>query len=137
MSDLLNVLPDFPVSTYSHIIPSLERNSITTVDLLSLGFADVARKAQIPPSDAKKLCAAVLGALQQDLGLRAENTSGDALKAGDGRAKDRKEDDGVLGGNVTAEDTAWRVITSGDSRLDDVLGGGIPTGYISEFVGER
>ena len=104
MTDLAQILPNFPTSDYVRLIPPLERAHVTTSDLITQNVAEIAKRARLPLLDLKRLCDAVLQALQSDL----------------------KE-------NVFTPKT----ISTLDGTLDDALGGGIPTGYITEVVGER
>lgn len=123
MTDLSTVLPDFPTQPYIHLIPSLERNHVTTADLLTLDCVEIAKRAQVPLLDLKRLCNAVLQALQTDLGL---------CKSKDGvssTAKLRRTGKELL--------NRWSTISTLDDGLDQALGGGIPSGYITEITGER
>jgi len=55
MTNLLIVLPEFDVKPFTHILPSLEKALISTADLLTLEAVDVAKRAQVPPGEVKKL----------------------------------------------------------------------------------
>lgn len=117
MTDLLHVLPDFETAKYSHLIPSLDKAHITTSDLLTLDAADVAKRAQLPPAEVAKLTEAVLQTLQKDVGVPHSSES-----------------------NATLQDSGlreWQIISTLDDKLDLALGGGIPTGYMTEITGER
>jgi len=59
MTNLLSVLPDFDIQPYAHILPSLEKALISTADLLTLDALDVAKRAQVPPGDGRRLAIAV------------------------------------------------------------------------------
>lgn len=119
MTDLINVLPDFPTSSYSHLLPSLNRKLITTSDLLSLDASDIAKRAQLPPVEVAKLSAAILEALHNQLGVGGpEDDTGSNTKHG-------------------PQECEAASISTLDESLDNVLGGGIPTGYLTEFTGER
>lgn len=122
MTDLSLVLPAFPTAQHRHLIPSLEKNLVTTTDLLTLDAVEIAKRAHLPVLDVKRLCNAVLRALQDDLGL------GDATSA-DSKSQLRKS------GNDLVQQ--WSTISTLDDRIDAALGGGIPTGYITELTGER
>jgi DNA repair protein RAD57 len=63
MTDISIVLPDFQTAPYAHLITPLERAGITTGELLCAQPADIARKAQVPPTAAAKLIDAVIEAL--------------------------------------------------------------------------
>src|SRR6266480_7288789 len=119
MTDLINVLPDFPTSSYSHLLPSLSRNLITTSDLLTLDASDIAKRAQLPPVEVAKLSYAILGALRSQLGSGGLKDDAEATE---------------LNGLQTCEAAS---ISTLDESIDNVLGGGIPTGYLTELTGER
>lgn len=127
MTNLLVVLPDFDLAPYTHILPSLEKALIATADLLALDAFDIAKRAQVPPGEVKKLADAVLSALHDDIASacptrRDEKTSGDAW-----------------GGLGTGKDLIdrWSTISTLDDGLDAALGGGIARGNLTEIVGER
>lgn len=116
MTDLLHVLPDFDTRPYTHLLPSLDRALVSTSDLVTLEPADVAKRAQLPPAEVKKLVEAALSALHRQLGFGGEEAPGAAfLSAARG----------------------WPCITTLDEALDAALGGGIPPGYLVEVTGER
>jgi len=121
--DLLQVLPDFDTKPYSHILPSLDKALITTNDLVTLDAADLAKRAQVPLGDLKKLTEAILLALHQQLGFGDEEA----------------HSNGTLSSTFVRKNTAseWNVISTLDDGLDAALGGGIPTGYLIEVTGER
>jgi DNA repair protein RAD57 len=122
MTDLASVLPGFPTQQYVRLLPSLEKNHITTADLLTLDFVEIAKRAQLPLLDLKRLCNAVLEALQNTLGVRA--TSNDALDHAPLRKPGKEFVD------------SWSTISTLDVHLDFALGGGIPSGYVTEVTGE-
>lgn len=55
MTNLLTLLPEFDIKPFTHILPSLERALISTADLLTLDAVDVAKRAQVPPGEVRKL----------------------------------------------------------------------------------
>ncbi|RKF62740.1 DNA repair protein rhp57 [Erysiphe neolycopersici] len=122
MTDLASILPSFPVHKYSHLLPSLERHLVTTVDLLTLDSLDIAKRALLPVLDVKKLCAAVLEAFQVSLGLLEDNSS---------RSKNE-----ILKRTGEQIVNNWSTISVLDDGLDYGLRGGIPTGSITEITGE-
>lgn len=124
MTDLTAVIPDFPTQQYVRLLPSLEKNLITTADLVTLNVAELAKRAQLPLLDLKRLCNAVLEALHVSLGAQ------DAFNEAPGTASSLRK---------TGKDIvdAWNTISTLDDELDLALGGGIPTGYITEVTGER
>ena len=131
MTDLLHTIPDFPTKLYTHLLPSLEKHLITTADLLTLDALEVAKRAQLPLLDVRRLANHVVAILQGHLGL----ATNDAPSCGN--AGEVQVDTGAL--RKTGKETTSRVsiISTLDPALDAVLGGGIPTGYISEITGER
>jgi DNA repair protein RAD57 len=123
MTDLTTVLPGFPSQSYARLLPSLERNHVTTADLVSLDAVEIARRAQLPLPDVRSLSSAVLDALRATLGI------GDAASGAPSSSPLRKPGEDIL--------TSWNTISTLDDQLDLVLGGGIPVGYVTEVVGER
>jgi DNA repair protein RAD57 len=123
MTDLLQVLPDFDAKPFTHLLPSLDKALITANDLLTLDAADVAKRAQLPAEELRKLADAVVHALHQHLGFGAEEAAGTSCLA-------------ALGNPDTAGDE-WTCISTLDAKLDTALGGGIPRGYLVEVTGER
>lgn len=120
MTNLLTVLPDFDVKPFTHLLPSLERALISAADLLTLDALDVAKRAQVPPAEVKKLSEALLAALQADL---------DGLNHVDRNEAPDEASDAANGGLVA--------ISTLDDTLDVALNGGIASGYLTEIVGER
>jgi DNA repair protein RAD57 len=123
MTDLTVVLPSFPTHQYVRLLPSLEKNLVTTADLLTLDCVEIAKRAQLPLLDVKRLCNAVLEALQNSLGIADGN--------------DEARLSSLL--RKTGKDflNSWSTISTLDDGLDRALGGGIPSGYITEVTGER
>ncbi|KAK3315051.1 DNA repair protein RAD57 [Apodospora peruviana] len=119
MTDLVRILPQFPVGQYASLIPALERNALTTSDLLTLDAADIGKRTHLPLLDVRRLCGAVLAALHADLGPRVTQPSGRALKH--------------TPASLSAQ---WQTISTLDAALDHALGGGIPAGYVTEITGE-
>ena len=130
MTDLLNTIPDFPTNSYTHLLPSLERNLITTTDLLTLDALEVARRAQLPLLDVRRLASHVVAILQSRLGLKTHDASS-YPHAGDGHA-----DSASLRKTGKEATTRSNPISTLDPSIDAALGGGIPTGYITEITGE-
>ncbi|KAF2428058.1 P-loop containing nucleoside triphosphate hydrolase protein [Tothia fuscella] len=122
MTDLLQVLVDFPTAQFSHLLPSLDKALITTSDLLTLDPVDVAKRAQLPPKEVFRLVDAILVALRNDLGFAEGGADGN-----DGGVKDVESNFGTK---------EWRCISTLDETIDRTLGGGIPTGYVTEITGE-
>lgn len=123
MTDLTTVLPGFPTHEYVRLLPKLEKNLVTTADLLTLDSLEVAKRAQLPLLIVQRLCNAVLEALQKNLGVIEADNGGQALSTLRKAGKDIVN--------------SWNTISTLDDHLDRALGGGIPTGYIAEVTGER
>lgn len=119
MTDLLQALPDFPTHLYSHLLPSLDKQQVTLSDLLTLDATDIARRAQLPRGEVRKLADVALQELQKQLGLKDGET--ESTTNGFSTAQEREE---------------WRTISTLDDDLDAALGGGFPVRYLSEVVGE-
>jgi DNA repair protein RAD57 len=128
MTDLLSTLPSFPTKPHTHLLPSLEKNHITTTDLLTLDALEIAKRARLPLLDVRRLISAVVDALHRELGVGVRDGDDDGGEVGE-KARLRRSGADVVGG--------WRCISTLDERLDEALGGGVPTGYITEFAGER
>ncbi|KAF5848020.1 hypothetical protein GGP41_009327 [Bipolaris sorokiniana] len=111
MTDLLHVLPDFDATPFSHLLPSLDKALITTNDVLTLDAPTIAKRAQVPSGELRKLADAVVAALHRQLGFGPEEP-----------APTTKHD--------------WACISTLDDELDAALGGGIPRGYLVEVTGE-
>ncbi|KHJ33586.1 putative dna repair protein rad57 [Erysiphe necator] len=123
MTDLGAILPSFPVQKYSHLLPSLEKHLVTTVDLITLDSLDIAKRACLPVLDVKKLCSAVLDAFHFNLGITEDSSTSPGY--------------GILrktGNQIVNNSTK---ISTLDDGLDNGLRGGIPTGSITEITGER
>ena len=131
MADLLHILPSFPTSSHSHLLPSLEKCLITTTDLITIDAIEIAKRAHLPVHDVRGLANAITTALKVDLSIEDQN-----VEIGDEGLKNRT--DGVkLRRSGTELVERWSTISTLDERLDAALGGGIPTGYITEITGER
>ena len=127
MTDLISVVPQLSTSDYSNILPSLERRGITAADLLTLDAVDIAKQAQVPARDVRRLVAALRNALRLQLEPDSgrQNTATPVL-----RSKSLLRSTGV----ELVE--AWAAIGTLDEGLEKALGGGFPTGYLSEVTGE-
>lgn len=135
MTDLLSTLPDFPIKSYTHLIPSLEKNLISTTDLLTLDALEIAKRAQLPILDLRKLANHVTEALHEDLGFQdvgSDSSGNPAVRSSDqiDQAKRCKSS----GREITGQ---WQTISTLDDAFDNALGGGVPVGYVTEITGER
>ena len=134
MTDLLHVLPDFPTNSYTHLIPSLERHHISTTDLLTLDALEIAKRARLPLLDLRRLAHHILCTLQNDLGLEKSNPSEYDVELHAPKPAQVQTALSSAGREVTAQRPT---VSTLDRSLDDAIGGGIPTGYVTEIVGER
>lgn len=136
--DLLSILPDFPIASYEHILPSLERNYITTTDLLTLDTIEIAKRTRVPLTDARRFTEHVIKALHQDVGFEREPPEqNEGLEGGD-----RADIASTVGPKESTsfgklDVSEWSSISTLDPILDEALGGGIPTRYVTEITGER
>ena len=143
MTDISTILPHFPIGQYANLVPALEKHHVVTSDLLTLDIADLGKRTQLPLLDIKRLCNAVVEALHRDLGVAPGSVEGSAsgLKT-DGpdnrqpaKARSPKPNLQLRNSHHTLA-SKWRSISTLDPEMDRALGGGIPTGYISEITGE-
>jgi DNA repair protein RAD57 len=118
MTDLLHILPDFDTKPYTHLLPSLDKALITTNDLLTLDASHVAKRAQVPAGELRKLTDALIPALHHQLGFGAQDVVGNTSWSSNGEA-------------------TWNCISTLDEEVDVAMGGGFPAGYLSEITGER
>lgn len=134
--DLLAVLPDFVIKPYAHILPSLERSKITSVDLITLDTLEIAKRAHVPPADVRRLSARLIEALHADLGVeKTQNRPSD-----DNEPSSSIEPQAVsvsFGPSTKLQPARWNMVSTLDPTMDGLLGGGIPTGYLTEVTGER
>ena len=138
MTDLLHVLPEFSVKNYTHLIPSLEKHLVTTSDLLTLDALEIAKRAQLPILDVKRLINEVISLLHGQLGFDPPNNN-DAQHARTApvTTPTSKRNNAPLYTKGSDLLKTWSTISTLDSALDSALGSGIPTGYITEITGER
>lgn len=133
MTDLPTILPQFSTRPYTHLIPSLDRHGITVTDLLSLDALEIAKRATLPILDLRRLAQDIAQAIQHDLniGVTAHNTSDELFtsSANSGLEKCNRPAKHVL--------KRWNTVSFLDTALDEAIGGGIPTGYVTEITGER
>lgn len=130
MADLREVLPGLDLKPWRHLTYSLEKKNVTTAELISLDPIEIARKCPLPLKEVGRMAAAVTRALQVDLGLLGKVSP--ARTQVDGEEPPRKKV--KLEAKPIHEVEYVKIL---DQRIDDALGGGFPTGSISEIVGER
>lgn len=135
--DLLSILPHISSKPYAHILSSLERNCISTVDLVTLDPLEIAKRARVPLADVHQLCTRVIETLHHDVGLEKQQQH---TYSGDGLLTSSSDGEGGIlqPGPLTRLDLQqWNVISTLSPEVDAVLGGGLPTGYLVEVTGER
>lgn len=130
MTDLADIVPDFPVGQYANLVQVLERHRITTTELLTCHVADIGKRTQLPLLDIKRLADAVVGALHRDLGMSA------SPQPGPGPGPEPQPPRLSLRSSLAQLADGPAVISTLDDHLDTALGGGIPVGYITEITGE-
>lgn len=135
--DLLSVLPGFATKPYAHILPPLERSKLTTVDLITLDTLEVAKRAHVPPADLRRLSARIIEALHADLGFLKDQTTLGPSTADEPSSSINVDAVSFSLGPATKYHPRWNVISTMDVAMDALLGGGIPTGYVTEVTGER
>ena len=129
MTDLLHIIPNFPVNSYEVLIRGLEQHLVTTVDILTLDAVEIHKRTKLGLIDIQRLAAHVTAILQQQLDLRKDNEQQNNSTP---RAEEK-----TLGRTGNDLMQRWSTIGVLDEELDTVLEGGIPTGYITEVTGER
>ena len=67
MTDLLAVQPEFCTTPFSNLLPSLERAQITVADVLTSDAVDIAKRAQLPVREIRRLTDALLHGLHLSL----------------------------------------------------------------------
>lgn len=97
-------------------------------------MADIGKRTQLPLLDLKRLCNAVLEALHSELGVAEDHDAGQS--AGKETKNAPESHDMTYRHSLSALASQWRTISTLDPVLDGSLGGGIPTGTITEIAGE-
>lgn len=133
MTDLLTVLPHFDSRPYTHILPSLEKALISCADLLTLDAIHVAKRAQVPPGEVKKLADSLVHALSIDSSVTTATAP--RSESGDSHGEEEQKGPTVFGRGGSLLDQ-WMISTL-DDKLDAALNGGIHSGYLTEITGER
>ncbi|POR32321.1 DNA repair protein rhp57 [Tolypocladium paradoxum] len=121
MTDLLRILPSFPVAPFAALLPAIEQQAFTTTDLLALHPADIAKQTHLPLLDLKRLVAAIQASLVDDLVPEKLLVSPEPEPAAE---------------DAQAHHGPCSAISTLDHDLDAALGGGVPLGCITEFAGE-
>ncbi|KAM4060019.1 rad51 domain-containing protein [Hirsutella rhossiliensis] len=138
MTDLVRILPSFPVAPFAALLATIEQHALTTTDLLALHPADIAKQTHLSLLDLKRLIAAVQASLSDDLVpekllLEASPPPNPASSAADTTPEDTRPPRPTA---TTRDVSAVAFISTLDHGLDAALGGGVPVGCITEFAGE-
>lgn len=96
----------------SRVLQALDNAGLHMVDLLTLDVFEIHRRTQLSVIDVQNLVKDVINALN-------ECVPPDSLKTAAERLDDLK------------------FLTTGDGMINGLLGGGIPTGSLTEVTGER
>ncbi|CAI7631625.1 unnamed protein product [Penicillium bialowiezense] len=132
--DLLSVLPEFSTHGFLHIIPPLERRRVTIVDLITLDPLEIAKRARVPPADVRRLSNRIIEALHGDIGFERPPTTAENPDS----TPNPNLNPGISNHEPAAErpPSQWNTISTLDPAMDALLGGGVPTGYVTEVTGE-
>jgi DNA repair protein RAD57 len=95
----------------SRVLQALENAGLLTVDLLTLDVFEIHRRTQLSVIDVQNLVKDVISAMSGNVESEVKT------------AQERMQD--------------FSFLTSGDETLNQLLGGGIPTGSLTEVTGER
>ncbi|GAW23656.1 hypothetical protein ANO14919_132300 [Xylariales sp. No.14919] len=139
MTDLSQVLPDFPVAQYARLLPVIEKNKLTVTDLLTLEVPEIGKRTQLPLLDIKRLCKAVLAALHADLGVGGADEGDEKGKQEQNESRPKHSGTSEVSLRQSGTELLarpWHAISTLDASLDAALDGGIPAGYITEITGE-
>ncbi|KAI2728071.1 hypothetical protein CBS147354_2604 [Penicillium roqueforti] len=131
--DLLLVLPGFETKHFAHILPPLERAKVTTVDVITLDSLEIAKRARVPPADVRRLSSSIVEALHTDIGFEKPHTN---TGTSDEPSSSINPDAARTLSSSTKRALQWNTISTLDPTMDALLGGGIPTGYVTEITGE-
>ncbi|RDA87908.1 hypothetical protein CP532_1676 [Ophiocordyceps camponoti-leonardi (nom. inval.)] len=163
MTDLLRILPSFPVGAFSNLVATAEQHGLSTTDLLALHPVDIAKQTRLPVLDLRRFVAAIQASLADEIIVeeltlgkrRRRRTSTKEEEGGEQRGekeegkeeddeeeeeKEKQEQEQESAASRDNHDekttTTRRCISTLDDDLDAALGGGIPLGCITEFAGE-
>ena len=145
MTDLLRILPSFPTGPFASLLPAIEKQSVSTTDLLTQHPADLAKQTHIPLLDLKRFIAAVQASLTDDLEPEKPFAPSKEPDPEPEPEREKEEQDTATEAEAEAQhDVApsqpkpesASFISTLDNDLDTALGGGVPVGCITEFAGE-
>lgn len=136
MTDLLRVLPHFAVGQYASLIPALEKHHVSTSELITLDVADIGKRTQLPLLNLKRLRDAILAELHRDLGVSSEGVPPDEAEGNPRPTAGGSTSVQQLKHDFASLSAQWQTISTLDPDIDRALGGGVPTGYVTEVAGE-
>lgn len=129
MADFSSIALSDPTK-HERAITALEQRSLSPADLLAREPRVVAARAGTPVLDTARLQRDVVLALRREvLGSTSHHLLEGSRTEWDGNGVHKT-------GVQLCRDQAAQISTL-DDRLDNMLGGGLPLGYITEVVGER
>ena len=136
MADLLQILPEFDIESYSYLLTTLDRHQIITSDLLTLEASELAKRAKLPLPQLRNLLDEIIKQLHRSSGVLEVIDNNDN--------KDDIEEEGEVPKVPDKKELVRRwaqtqsnLISTLDEKFDEALAGGFPTGYVSEVTGER
>ena len=123
------MVPNFDTKPFSHILHSLEKNSITVTDLLTQDPSAIAARCTVD-IDVHKLSKAIAQALQQDVaaGTRKRKTIDTTSASTSGVSPQAKKTKQVQ--------PQKPIVRTLDKKIDEALHGGLQVGHVTEIVGE-
>ena len=113
---------------------SLEKKGITTSELITRDAKILAKTIPLPLREVERMATAITKALHEDLGFNTMPPP--PVPRRDGAEPPRKRQRTAPKASK-AEDKKIQFITTFDANIDQLLGGGIPAGFVTEIVGER
>ncbi|KAK3186102.1 DNA repair protein rhp57 [Lecanicillium sp. MT-2017a] len=142
MTDLLRILPSFPTGPFASLLPAIEKQSVSTTDLLTQHPADLAKQTHTPLLDLKRFIAAVQASLADDLAperplatpAKPETPDANIETTTDSQPEPAVEEPSAVA--APPPPALASSISTLDHDLDAALGGGVPVGCITEFAGE-
>ena len=96
----------------SRVVQALDNAGLHTVDLLTLDVNEIHRRTRLAIDEVQNLVKGVIAALTCTIEEGQIKTAAERYKE-------------------------FAFLTTGDKRLDELVGGGIPTGCLTEITGER
>jgi DNA repair protein RAD57 len=96
----------------NRVLQALDHAGLHVVDILTLDIFEIHRRTQLSVIDVQHLVKEVIAAITTNIEAEQNKT-----------ALERDEE--------------FAFLTTGDANIDKLLGGGIPTGSLTEITGER